>query len=88
MEVPELGGMNAIACIGLEETKALQIILIKAVKAAIEVSPRLSERIADLSAAAADVASQWHASVCAAPCKSAIQRFRRGTIKREVGRLS
>ena len=73
MQMPELRRPHAIACIGCEETKTVQSILIKAVKAAIGRSPGLGGRIADLSAAAAAVVSEWLASVCAAPCKSAFQ---------------
>ena len=73
MQMPKLRRPHAIACIGCEETKTVQSILIKAVKAAIGRSPGLGGRIADLSAAAAAVVSEWLASVCAAPCKSAFQ---------------
>ena len=73
MQMPELRRPHAIACIGCEETKTVQSILIKAVKAAIGCSPGLGGRIADLSAAAAAVVSESLASVCAAPCKSAFQ---------------
>ena len=74
MQMPELRRPHAIACIGCEETKTVQSILIKAVKAAIGRSPGLGGRIADLgAAAAAAVVSEWLASVCAAPIKSVFQ---------------
>ena len=73
MQVPELRRLHAIACIGCEETWPVQIILIKAVKAAIERSTGLGKRIAVLSATAAGSVFQWRASVCAAPFQSAFQ---------------